>query len=63
MDSILFSFSDIIIIASLALETGIVLQRLKILEKKQDKYNNVLERLATVENSVKSAHHRIDSIK
>lgn len=34
----------------------------QILELKQDmkKYNNVLERLIRVEDSVKSAHHRID---
>ncbi len=34
----------------------------QIMELKQDmkKYNNVLERLIRVEDSVKSAHHRID---
>lgn len=34
-------------------------------ELKQDmkKYNNVLERLIITEQSVKSAHHRIDEIK
>ena len=34
----------------------------QIIELKQDmkKYNNVLERLIRVEDSVKSAHHRID---
>ena len=34
----------------------------QIVELKQDmkKYNNVLERLIRVEDSVKSAHHRID---
>ncbi len=35
----------------------------QIIELKQDmkKYNNVLERLIRVEDSVKSAHHRIDN--
>ncbi len=33
------------------------------LEKKQDKYNNLQERTAIVEQSAKSAHHRMDEIK
>lgn len=36
--------------------------RFSLLEKKQDKYNNMQERLAVVENSDKSAHHRIDTL-
>lgn len=32
------------------------------LERKQDKYNHMQERLAVVENSDKSAHHRIDNL-
>lgn len=36
----------------------------QIVELKQDmkKYNNVLERLIRVEDSVKSAHHRLDDL-
>lgn len=30
------------------------------LEVKQDKHNNLIERMVVVEQSVKSAHHRID---
>lgn len=33
------------------------------LERKQDKHNNLIERMAIVEQSTKSAHHRIDEIK
>lgn len=33
------------------------------LEKKQDKYNNVLERTAICEQSVSSAHHRLDEVR
>lgn len=33
------------------------------LEQKQDKHNNLVERMATAENSIKSAHHRIDDMK
>lgn len=33
------------------------------LEHKQDKHNNLIERMVRVEDSVKSAHHRLDSFK
>lgn len=32
------------------------------LEKKQDKHNNLIERMTIVEQSTKSAHKRIDSL-
>ena len=38
-------------------------EHIKRLEEKQDKHNSVIERMAIVEQSVKSAHHRIDDIK
>lgn len=34
--------------------------RIEQLEKKVEKHNNLVERMVVVENSVKSAHHRID---
>ena len=39
---------------------GTVTTKLNNLEKKQDKHNNLIERMAVVEQSVKSAHHRMD---
>lgn len=33
------------------------------LEKKQDKHNNLIERMVKVEESTKSAHHRLDGIR
>lgn len=36
--------------------------RLKQLEEKQDKYNNVIERMTKAESSLKSAHKRIDEL-
>jgi len=33
------------------------------LEEKQDKHNGLIERMVKVEESSKSAHHRIDEIK
>lgn len=32
------------------------------LTKKVEKHNNVVERMAVAENSIKSAHHRIDDL-
>lgn len=37
--------------------------RIAELEKKVDKHNNLVERMALVEASTKSAHHRIDDLK
>ena len=42
---------------------GVVLTRLKNLEKKQDKHNQLIERMVVVEQSAKSAHKRINEIK
>lgn len=33
------------------------------LEDKQDKHNSLIERIVAVEQSAKSAHHRIDAIE
>lgn len=33
------------------------------LERKQDKHNNLIERMVIVEQSTKSAHHRIDDFE
>lgn len=37
--------------------------RLQQLEKKVEKHNNLVERLVAVEQSAKSAHHRIDELR
>ena len=42
---------------------GSVTQRLKMLEQKVDKHNNVVERMAITEQSLKSAWEQIDEIK
>lgn len=36
--------------------------RIEQLEKKVEKHNNLVERMIAVEQSTKSAHHRIDGI-
>ena len=37
--------------------------RIEQLEKRVEKHNNLIERMTAVEASVKSAHHRLDSIE
>lgn len=46
-------------------KTTINFMQQQIIELKEDmrKYNNVLERLAVAENSISSAHHRIDNLE
>ena len=39
---------------------GTITTKISNLEKKQDKHNNLIERMAVVEQSTKSAHHRMD---
>lgn len=38
-------------------------EHIKRLEEKQDKHNCLIERVTIVEQSAKSAHHRIDSLE
>lgn len=47
----------------IAFKIGKFEEKLIALEKKQDKHNNLIERMVRVEDSVKSAHKRIDDIK
>ena len=37
--------------------------RIEQLERKVEKHNNLVERMFSVESSVKSAHHRIDELR
>ena len=47
-----------------ALTTGsTILWRIKELEKKVEKHNSLVERMVAVEQSCKSAHHRIDGLE
>lgn len=47
----------------IAYKMGKFEEKLNALEKKQDKHNNLIERMVRVEDSVKSAHKRLDDIK
>lgn len=46
-------------------KTSLTFMREQIRELKEDmrKYNNILERMIHVEDSTKSAHHRLDSLE
>ena len=44
----------------IAYKIGKFEQKLETLDKKQDKHNNLIERMIRVEDSVKSAHKRLD---
>ena len=46
-----------------AFKLGKFEEKLNMLEKKQDKHNDLIERMVRVEDSTKSAHHRIDGLE
>lgn len=58
-----FWIQIVIYAVSFATAWGSMTTRIKQLEQKVDKHNNVIERVYKVEESTKSAHHRIDEIK
>lgn len=47
----------------IAYKMGRFEEKLNALSAKQDKHNNLIERMVHVEDSVKSAHHRINDIE
>ena len=47
----------------LAYKIGMLEEKLNMLEKKQDKHNSLIERMVRVEDSTKSAHHRLDGLE
>lgn len=52
-----------IFLGGLAMSIKFIEQQIKRLEEKQDKHNNLIERMVKVEESSKSAHKRIDDIE
>ena len=51
-----------IFIGGLAMTIKFIEQQIKRLEEKQDKHNNLIERMVRVEDSTKSAHKRINDV-
>lgn len=52
-----------IFLGGLAMSIKFIEQQIKRLEEKQDKHNNLVERMVKVEESTKSAHHRLDNFE
>ncbi len=50
-------------LVSLGAVGGTILHRIGQLEKKVEKHNQLVERMVAVEQSIRSAHHRIDELK
>ena len=50
-------------LATVFMGNRLVIFRIEQLEKKVEKHNNLVERMAVVEQDVKSAHHRIDEVQ
>ena len=50
-------------VISVGMFAGVIMTKINYLEKKMDKHNNLIERMAKVEASSASAHHRIDDLK
>lgn len=55
-----FWIQMVVYAASFGTFAGKITTKISNLEKKQDKHNNLIERMTVVEQSTKSAHHRID---
>lgn len=55
-------FSAGVFIGGLVMAIKYIEKQLKRLEDKQDKHNGLIERMVTVEQSTKSAHHREDEL-
>lgn len=52
-----------IFLGGLDMSIKFIEQQIKRLEEKQDKHNNLIERMVKVEESTKSAHKRIDNFE
>jgi len=53
----------VVYLFSAAMTIGTVLWRIKELEKRVDKHNNLIERIVAVEQNIKSSWYQIDEIK
>ncbi len=61
----LFSFAASVIgtFSGIMVSSKLTTYRLEQLENKVQKHNNLIERMYKVEDSTKSAHHRIDELR
>lgn len=65
MDTALIAtiISIVVQIIGVGIFIGVINTKISYLEKKMDKHNCLLERMVVVEQSSKSAHHRIDKLE
>ena len=63
MGDLVFTGDIVIYLLSLAAMWGGVLVRIKSLEKKMDKHNGIVEKVACAERDIKSICHRIDDLE
>ena len=62
--AIITSFSTVLVsVIAIVNANRVIGYRIDALEKKQDKHNCLIERMVKVEDSSKSAHHRLDEIQ
>ncbi len=61
----LLSFTGTLLgtIGGIIASNKLTVYRISQLEKKVEKHNNLVERMIKVEDSLKSAHHRIDELR
>lgn len=50
-------------LAGIMTANKLTMYRIEQLEEKVKKHNNLIERMVVVEQSIRSAHHRIDSLE
>ena len=53
----------VVYVATFSYMWGNVKTRLDVLEKKMDKHNQMQDRLAVVESSLSSVHHRVNELR
>ena len=53
----------VVYLFSAGMTVGTILWRIKELDKKVEKHNGLIERMVIVEESTKSAHHRITELR
>ena len=53
----------VVYLFSAGMTVGTILWRIKELDKKVEKHNGLIERMVVVEESTKSAHHRITELR
>ncbi len=56
-------FDIVVYLLGLAVVAGTILTRINALEKKVEKHNNLVEKVAVLERDVKTAFNKIDELK